>query len=744
MTAQKGVIGRTVAESVPYWADGPTPATGAPNILFIVLDDLGYAQLGCYGASIRTPSIDALAARGLRYTNFHVTPLCSPTRACFLTGRNHHSVGMAHLAQFDTGYSNCRGAISPAAATLGEMLSSAGYATLALGKWHLTPSIQLSPAGPFDQWPTQRGFDRFYGFVGGEDDQWNPELWEDQHYVDRPRREGSHLSENLVDKAQAYLSDHFSCTPQRPYFLYLAFGACHAPHQAPRAFIDRYKGVFDDGWDVERDHVLERQISMGVVPSGTTLAPPNPGVKPWASLTPDEKRLAARMQEVFAGFTEHTDTQIGRLIAFLEARSSLDDTIVIVVSDNGASGEGGAHGSVNEYRSFLRLPESFEDNLEAIDALGGPFTHNHYPAGWAQAGNTPLKFYKRFTYAGGVRAPFVISYPNLIKGGGGVRMQFHHAIDIVPTILEAAAVSAPTVYRGVEQIPVHGTSVGYTFADANAAGRVETQYFEMGGQRGIWHRGWKALTHHSSGESYDDDVWQLYHLECDFSETDDLAEREPKRLREMIDLWWREADAYGVFPLDDRSEERANARDPRTISRNHFVLFPGARLLTPVVGPNYAYRPFRITAYAERRDGKENGVLLAHGRRPAGFALFVHEGRLFFDFNLAGRHTVFSSPDPLPLGPQVLGFSLDVGEGGPFGRLLVDNVEVARHPLPALFPAGFGLLGTHCGFNAPSPVSALYEAPFAFQGRLDRVIVDLGQRISSDAAAAWTATLKSD
>ena len=734
---------RTVQEATPHWPRRRAPADDAPNIVWVVLDDCGFAQLGCYGASIRTPAIDRLAGRGLRYTNFHVTAMCSPTRTCLLTGRNHHAAGMGYLADFDTGFDNARGAISPRAATLAEMLREGGYGTYALGKWHLVPPSECSPAGPFDNWPTQRGFDRFYGFLGGEDDQWAPELWYDQHHVPPPARDGYHLSEDLAERAQEFLSDHLSATPQRPFFLYLAFGACHAPHQAPREFLDRYRGAFDEGWDVERDKVLARQKEMGIVPPDTALAPRNPGIGEWASLGPDERRLVARMQEVFAGFTEHTDAQIARVVDFLERRDKLRDTLFIVLSDNGASGEGGEFGSVNEYRYFLGLPDSLAENLAEIDKLGGPWTHNHYPAAWAQAGNTPLKFYKKYTFGGGVRAPLIVHWPSRLGEQSGLRSQFHHAIDLAPTMLDLAGVAAPKVHRGTPQLPIHGTSMTYTFADALAASTRTTQYFEMGGQRGIYHLGWKAVTNHRSGDDYDADRWELYDLRSDFSETVDRAADEPERLQALIALWWREAEANGVMPLDDRAQARAFARDPATSNRLHFVVYPGTRLLTPVTGPNFALRPFRIRAYTRRSEPIEQGVLLAQGRRAAGFALFVQDERLCFDYNLAGRHTVVVSETTLPVGEHVLGCEVGVVPGGAHAQLTIDGRVIASASLPMPFPAGFGVMSTQCGFNSPSPVSARYESPFRFGGVLDRVEIDLGEASGDAIAGLWESAVRS-
>ncbi len=733
--------GDTVQTSTPSWPKRKRPAASAPNIVWVVLDDLGFSQLGCYGASIRTPAIDALAGKGLRYTNFHVTAMCSPTRTCLLTGRNHHAAGMGYLADFDTGFDNARGAISPRAATLAEMLREGGYGTYALGKWHLTPPSQMSPVGPFDNWPTQRGFDRFYGFLGGEEDQWAPELWYDQHHVPPPAREGYHLSEDLVDRAEEFLSDHLTSTPDRPFFLYLAFGACHAPHQAPQEYLDRYRGEFDEGWDCEREKVLERQKALGIVPQDTELTPLNPGLRPWSDMNADERRLLSRMQEVFAGFTEHTDAQIGRLVEFLSRRGLTDNTLVVVLSDNGASGEGGEYGSVNEYRYFLGLPDTLEENLAGVDELGGPWTHNHYPAGWAQAGNTPLKFYKKYTFGGGVRAPLIVHWPKALGDSGALRHQFHHAIDLAPTMLEVSGVEAPTEYRGVEQMPLHGTSLAYTFRSADAPTQRHTQYFEMGGQRGLWHEGWKAVTNHRSGEPFENDRWELYNLRGDYSESHNLAELEPERLRSMINLWDREARKYNVYPLDDRAQARAFARDPEADTRRRFVLLPGTRLLTPVTGPNFSMRSFRITARCERTSTAQEGVLMAYGRRAAGFSLFVQNNRLVFDYNLAGRHTLVEAEVDLPGGAHEFGCALLMGARVEMS-LTVDGREIARTPLPQAFPAGFGVMSTQCGLNSPSPVSARYEAPFRFVGKIDRVEVELGEASDETIAGVWDAAMK--
>jgi arylsulfatase A-like enzyme len=730
-----GRIARTVAESAPWWPKVPLP-TG-PNVVVILLDDVGFGQFGCYGSSIATPNIDALAADGLRYTNFHVAALCSPTRASLLTGRNHHSVGVGFLGAFDTGFPSYRGAISPTAATLAEMLKGVGYSSYAVGKWHLTPSNQMSPAGPFDQWPTQRGFDRYYGFLWGEDDQYRPELWYDQHRVEVPDDPDYHFSKDMADRATEFLSDHLTGRPDHPFFCYLAFGAGHAPHHAPRDYVARYRGRFDHGWDVERQRILERQIALGVVPEGTELSPRNPGVPAWNELSGEEQRLFARMQEVFAGFMEHTDEQIGRVVSFLRTHGLLEDSVVMVLTDNGASGEGGRNGTINEYRYFLGLDDDVHEAMAAIDDLGGPLHHNQYPAGWAQAGNTPLKFYKKYAHGGGVRAPLVIHWPERVRSAGEVRTQFHHVIDVVPTVLELAGVPAPESYRGVEQLPIHGTSMSYSFDSPSTPSTRTTQYFETAGNRGIYADGWKAIAAHAPGEPFDRDRWELYHVERDVAETRDLAAEHPDRVRELELLWWSEAEAYDVLPLDDRMGERVKALDPGT-DRRSYTMLPGTRLLNHVVGPSFSERAFTVSAPVVRNEG-EDGVLLAYGRRAFGFAFFVKGGLLMADYNLAGLHTILVSDIPVPDGASLLQLAVERTGSAILARLRIDGTLVAEAPLPRLIPGGIGTLSIQCGHNAPSPVSDEYTTPFRFTGSLDRVTIDLGPRehdIQDDAAQA--------
>lgn len=514
-----GVIGRTVAESVPSWPSRRHPGLDAPNVVVILLDDTGFAQLGCYGSTMHTPNIDQLAADGLRYTNFHVTPLCSPTRAALLTGRNHHEVGLRSLANFNTGFPNMRGSISHHAATIAEVLRDEGYATFAVGKWHLCQMEDASAAGPYDQWPCQRGFDRFYGFMDGETDQFHPELVYDNHRIDPPGTSGYHLTEDLVTRAVEFMHDSKSIRPDRPFFLYLAPGAMHAPHQAPPEYLAKYRGAFDDGWDAARDAWFARQREMGLLPPDTELAPRNPGVEKWTDLPENHRLLAARLQEAFAAFLDHTDVQIGRLVAALEHLGELDNTLIMLLSDNGASQEGGQFGVMHEWKYFNFVVESPDDAVARLDDIGGPDSHTNYPWGWAQAGNTPFKWYKQNTHEGGVHVPLIVHWPSQIAQAdrGGLRDQFHHVNDLAPTIYDVLGITPPPVYRGYEQMPITGLSLRYTFASPDQPSRKDVQYFEMMGHRGIYRDGWKAVTRHSPGVSYDDDDWELYHVAVDLT-----------------------------------------------------------------------------------------------------------------------------------------------------------------------------------------------------------------------------------
>jgi arylsulfatase A-like enzyme len=738
----EGVIGRTVAESTPWFPTPPHPGDDAPNVLVVLLDDTGFAQFGCFGSTIDTPNIDALAAGGLRFTNFHVTPLCSPTRAALLTGRNHHTVGMRSVSNFATGFPHMRGHISNHAATMAEVLRDAGYATFALGKWHLCPMADASMAGPFHQWPLGRGFDRFYGFLDGETDQFNPELTYDNHRVEPPARpeDGYHVSEDLVDRALGFIHDSVSIRPDRPWFTYLAFGATHAPHQAPQAYLDKYRGAFDEGWDVIRERWFARQIALGLVPPGTTLAPRNPGVEAWDSLSDNQQRLACRMQEAFAAFLDHTDAQIGRLIDDLRRIGQLDDTVVVVLTDNGASQEGGPFGVMHEMKFFNGILETPDQAIDRIDDIGGPHSHANYPWGWAQAGNTPFRWYKQNTHEGGVHVPLVVHWPKGITDVGSLRTQFHHVNDIAPTIYELARVTPPEVYRGSEQLPISGTSLAYTFDAPDEPTRKPVQYFENTGHRGIWVDGWKAVTRHVPGTSFDDDVWELYHVDEDMSECHDLAAAEPERLRSMIDRWWEEAELHGVLPLDDRGVELFGARfADRTVhpADRHYTYYPPVSPITPQAGASLGGRTFSMRATITRADGAD-GVLYATGTENSGLSLFVEDGRLVFDYNAFGEHTVVVSDRPVPVGESVVG--VDFVRSGRDGSatVVIDGEPSGAAAIPYVMRM-MSSVGASIGADEGSAVSERYRSPFRFGGAIHRLDVQLAPPRDATAGRAEAA-----
>jgi len=744
--AFQGVIGNTVPESTPAWPRRPQPPEGAPNVVFVVLDDTGFAHLGCYGSEIETPNMDRLAAGGLRYNNFHTTALCSPTRACLLTGRNHHSVGVGRVTELTAGFPGYFGQVTDRAATLAEILRSHGYNTIACGKWHLLPNSHTSAAGPFDQWPLGRGFEHFYGFLGGETDQWHPDLAAGNERIQPPDRPGYHLTEDLVDRAIAFVRDQQSLAPDTPFFLYLAFGATHAPHHAPREFIEKYRGRFDDGWDAARERIFARQKQMGIVPPDTELAPRNDGVKPWAELTDNERRLFARMQEVFAGFLDHTDTHIGRLLGFLEETGQFENTLIVLISDNGASQEGGPSGRPEHiYFNTVTggaIDLSVEDMLKQIDELGGPLHHNHYPTGWAQAGNTPLKRYKQNTHGGGIRDPMIVHWPARIKDGGAIRNQYHHVSDVTPTVLEALGVEAPPVHRGIEQMAVEGTSFAYSFDSPSEPTRKETQYYEMLGHRAIWNRGWKAVAFHPPGTSFENDRWELYHLDADFSECSDLADEHPERLRELVGLWWDEARKYNVLPLADMLTA-GFSRPGGGRPRRAFTLYPSERSIPVMAAPNAINRSHRITAYVERTSASGEGVLLAHGGRHGGYALFVKDNRLVYEYNFLGiSRYIIRSDATLPAGAATLRFDfLKTGEFQGFVRLFANDEPIGEGEVPRTARIAGGLEPMDVGRDQHTPVSESYACPFAFSDKLHRVEVFLGGREVLDPAAELDALL---
>lgn len=752
-------IGRTIAESTPHWPPAPQRPPGAPNILLVLFDDVGFSDFGCYGSGIRTPHIDALAAQGLRYTGFHTTAMCSTTRAALLTGRNHHAVGMGCLANFDSGFPGYRGKISPAAGTLAEMLRPHGWRNYMVGKWHVTPLTQTGPAGPFDGWPLGRGFDRYYGFMDAETDQYAPELVRDNTHVDAPGTfaSGYHLSADLVDESIRMLADHQADAPDAPWLLWLAFGACHAPHQAPVALIRAYDDQFAHGWDVEREQRLARQKALGMVPPDTELPPRNDGVPPWSALEEPQRRLFTRLQSAYAAMLEHADAQIGRLMQYLQDSGVADDTLVLVLSDNGASQEGGPLGFVNAMGPYNLKPEDLSEKLRRIDDIGGPDTHSNFPHGWAMAANTPLKRYKQNTHGGGIRDPLVLAWPKGIAARGELRHPFCHASDLLPTLLDLCGVSPPEQIGGVAQLPVTGESFRASLDNAQAPARTRPQYFEMFGHRGLWHDGWKAVAFHPPGTPFDADRWELYHLAQDFAENHDLAGQQPERLAAMQALWWGEAERHQVLPLDERFGARfaENARRVQG-ARSQFVFHAGMGHLPTDVAPDVRARGYHVEAEVLLPEGGCEGVLIAHGDATSGYSLYLQDGHLVHDLNVGGLHQILRSIGPVPAGRHRLGFRMQLGPmvltpplpnagrvpvpSSRRGTLLVDDAPVGE----ILFKAGFNTLiswsGLDIGRDRASPVSH-YVAPFEFSGRLFKVTVRLQSQQELDGAAIGNAEM---
>lgn len=745
-----GTIGRYADESVGWWAPPPTPPAGAPNVVLVVLDDVGFAQLGCFGSDLRTPALDRLAQGGLRYTNFHTTSLCSPTRACLLTGRNHHVNGMGRIIELATGFPGYNARIPAANGFLSEMLVEAGYATWAVGKWHLTPVEECHIAASRTRWPLGRGFERFYGFFSGETHQFAPALLADNHPIPAPGRweDGYHLTTDLVDQAMGMVDDLRTIDPAKPFFLYLATGACHSPHQAPAEWIEAERGRFDQGWDRWREQTLARQIDAGLLPTGTELSPRPDWVPAWESLNTEERRLYARYMEAFAGFLAHTDHELGRLVQFLDDRGELDNTLLVVLSDNGASSEGGPTGSVNDLRSWNVAPRTVDEGLGRIDQIGGPWCHNNYPWGWTVAGNTPFRRWKREVHEGGVADPFIVHWPQRITDasrGDGFRRQYVHAIDVLPTVLDAIGLEAPTTLGGVEQRQIDGVSFEPTLDDDGAADQHRVQYYEMFGCRALYEDGWKAVTFHPMSESslsIADDRWELYHVAADPAECHDLAGQEPDRLAAMIDRWWAEAEANQVLPLDcSPFAELFFGRHPQLPDRQRYLYRPHRPPVPEAVAANVRNRSHVLSVDVEVTQAGPGlqGVLVAQGSGLGGWVLFVQDGRLHYVHNWCTYelHRI-GSDAPVPAGSHALGFRFTrTGEHQGTGELFLDGQVVGRGEIPRFTAMRFSLTGAGltCGYSDPLPVTDDFSAPFPFTGTIHHAVIEVDGRPHADAGA---------
>ena len=716
----KGVMKLDIRDSVPDWEPFTPPKApdGAPNILIVLYDDTGLATWSPFGGRVEMPTLQKLADNGLIYSQWHTTALCSPTRSTFLTGRNHHLNGCSAITEGAQGFPGWSGRLPEECATIAQILQDAGWSTFWLGKNHNVPEQDVAPGASRKEWPLQKGFDRFYGFLGGETNQWYPSLVEDNRFIDQPYspQDGYHLSKDLADKAIGMIRDQKASHPSKPWFMWLCPGANHAPHHCPKDYIDKYKGKFDDGYEAYREWALPRMIAKGILPEGTKLTPLNPlpddmanpgdAVRPWEQLSADEKRLFSRMAEVFAGFSEYTDAQVGRVIAYLEETGQLDNTLVFYCADNGASGEGSPSGSVNENKFFNGYPDELSENMKYLDVLGGPEAYNHYPTGWAAAFSTPFKMFKRYAqFAGGTCDPLVISWPKGIKAKGEVRNQYHHSTDIVPTILDVCGLEMPKVYRGVEQYPLSGVSMRYTFeAKPDAPTQKKRQYYAMLGTRGIWENGWKAAAIHaqlSSKGHFDKDVWELYNVDADRSESTNLAKERPEKLETLIKAWFEEADKNFVLPLDDRSAreilgvERPSDEPPR----ERYIYYPGTAEVPEGVAVNIRGRSYKILANVEIVDPACAGVIFAQGSRFGGHALFVKDRKLHYVYNFLGvkPEQKFVSQELSP-GKYTFGMEFIREKAGDHGEslgqttLYVDENVVAQGPMKTQ-PGKFGLAG---------------------------------------------------
>ena len=762
-----GKIGDDWRTSQPWWPPVPTPPDGAPNVVLIVLDDVGFAQLGCYGSDIETPVIDRLAAEGVRLTNFHTTALCSPTRACLLTGRNHHRSGMGRVADLASGFPGYWGRPPRENGFLSEILRAYGYATYAVGKWHLTPDDETHMAADRASWPLGRGFDRWYGFHGGETHQFVPGLYHDNHIVRPPRSvdEGYHLSGDLADRAIEFLGDLRAVDDALPFFLYFATGACHSPHHAPAEWIEKYKGRFARGWDHWRNEAFARQLEMGIVPEGTVLSPRPAWVPSWDSLDQREQTLSERFMECFAAFLSYTDQQIGRVLDFIEDLGDADNTMVILVSDNGASSEGGKEGTINEGRLSNFEGSPVDEMYRRLDEIGGPLSHNNYPWGWTMAGNTPFKRWKREVHEGGVADPCIVRLPAGLRSGGAaavgtVRRQFAHAIDVLPTVLELVGVEPPAEIDGIEQSHLDGTSFAYVLGEGGAEehGRHRTQHFEMLGSRAIYHDGWKAVAYHPVGPIYDDglrsnapweeDVWELYHVAEDVSEVHDCAAEFPEKVSELVSLWWEEARRNDVLPLDNRVLEVMVHKHDRRRPQETYRYFQDGAQVPEWVAVDVRNRSHAMAVTVDVPQGVvPSGTLLALGCGLGGWSLHLLDGRLRYVHNLHGQRLYEVLADAaLESGRHDLEFRFEKDERmGGQATLIVDGRTAGQAEIRRFTPVAFNEvgIGLTCGYEWGPSVGGDYEAPFAFNGAILRAEICATGPVVRDPVAEVAAILAS-
>jgi arylsulfatase len=724
-------------------------------VLIVLIDDMGFGMPSAFGGPIHMPTADRLAEGGLRYNQFHTTALCSPTRTALLSGRNHHTNNMGSICETATAFPGNTGQRPDNVAPLAEMLRLNGYSTAFFGKNHETAAWEISPSGPTSRWPNRSGFDEFYGFMGGETNQWAPLLYHGMNRVEIPNDPKYHFMNDMTDKAIGWMQYQKSLTPDRPFFMYFAPGATHAPHHVPKEWIAKYKGKFDQGWDAMREEVLARQIKLGVVPAGTKLAPKPEAIKDWNTLTPDEKKLFSRQMEVYAGFGEYTDVEIGRLVDAIKDMGQLDNTIVFyILGDNGTSAEGGMNGLFNEMTYFNAVQESVADILKHYDELGGPMSYPHMAAGWAIAGDTPFTWTKQVaSNFGGTRNGMIVYWPKRVTAKGEVRSQFHHVIDVAPTVLEAAGLPEPKIVNGTPQAPIEGVSMMYTLDDAKAESRHKTQYFEMIGNRAIYADGWFAGTIHKAPweakprAALLDDKWELYDTRNDFSLANDLAATNPAKVKEMQDIFMKEAVKYRVLPIDDRSIERLNAklagRPDLMGDRTSLTLHAGMTGMSENAFINVKNRSLTITADVEIPQGGANGVILAQGGRFGGWSLYLKDGKPTYTYNFLGlqRFTV-AAAQVVPAGKSTIRFDFAYDGGGlakgGLGTIFVNDKKVAEGRIERTQPMAFSLDdAADVGMDEGTPVTEEYKSSdSAFIGKILKVTVDVKEMGAGDKAAA--------
>lgn len=726
-----GVIAESYSNSKEWWPPEKRPNKDAPNVIIFLLDDVGFAQVGSFGGLIKTPNIDNLAANGLRYNNFHTTALCSPSRASLMAGRNPHSIGLGSHALTAMGFPGYNAVMPESAKSVANYLQTEGYVNYALGKWDHTPLYEVSQVGPFDRWPSGEGFQHAYTFMAADVHQFVPVMWND--HTPEPYRKSEHLDKDLADRAIEWITGHKSIKRDLPFMMLWASGSMHSPHHAPDSYLDKYKGQFDIGWDKARDLILEQQIAEGVVPKGTKLTERIEQIPAWDSLPEREQKLYARQMEVFAAQMEWVDHQIGRVVKELDRVGELENTLIFVTADNGASGEGGLAGTFNETYVLNGLQTPLEANLRAQEDWGRENTYPHYHAGWAMAGNTPFRYFKQSEHRGGQQDHLVVHWPNGIKAKGEVRSQYHHISDIAPTIMEAAGIEVPEEYHGVKQQPMDGTSLIYSFDQADAPNRKQRQYYEMFGNRAIWVDGWKAVTLHANRMPwdvnvvlpFDQDEWELYHVAEDFSESTDLAEKHPEKLEELVAIFDEEAWKYNVYPLYDDMIKRIGAQQDRLFGdQKEFVYFwPGAVRIAEKSSAPVKNRAHTIETRIDFK-GDEEGVIVAVGGMTGGYSMFVKDNRLYYDYNfLDGVHYILESP-PLPKGVTDLKFNFTrTMDFGGKGELYVNGEKVDEVEMPQMHISTYSLAETFdVGRDTGTQVSAMYEGVFEFNEPLDRVI----------------------